>query len=71
MSWELFCMKVLFTIETLLLLLAVLYVLRIFWPVRAQVFNDDEEIIVSIRNRHNLKICFGIIIAMIMLLTLQ
>lgn len=64
-------MKVLFTIETLLLLLAVLYVLRIFWPVRAQVFNDDEEIIVSIRNRHNLKICFGIIIAMIMLLTLQ
>ncbi|MFC6177621.1 hypothetical protein ACFQAV_12455 [Companilactobacillus huachuanensis] len=64
-------MKVLFTLEILLLLIALSYVVRVFWPVRAQVFNGDEEIIVSIRNRHNLKICLCVIVAMTMLLILH
>jgi len=64
-------MNALFILEILLLLMAVSYVVRVFWPVRAQVFNGDEEIIVSIRNRHNLKICLGIIVVMVMLLALR
>ncbi|WP_338231447.1 hypothetical protein [Companilactobacillus muriivasis] len=64
-------MQVLFTLEILLLLMAVSYVVRVFWPVRAQIFNGDEEIIVSIRNRHNLKICLGIIVVMVILLMLH
>lgn len=64
-------MNALFILEILLLLMAVSYVVRVFWPVRAQVFNGDEEIIVSIRNRHNLKICLVIIVVMVMLLALR
>jgi len=64
-------MQVLFTLEILLLLMALSYVVRVFWPVRTQVFNGDEEIIVSIRNRHNLKICLVIIVVMIVLLILH
>ena len=64
-------MNALFILEILLLLMAVSYVVRVFWPVRAQVFNGDEEIIVSIRNRHNLKICLGVIVVMVMLLVLR
>lgn len=64
-------MQVLFTLEILLLLMAVSYVVRVFWPVRTQIFNGDEEIIVSIRNRHNLKICLGVIVVMVMLLALR
>jgi len=64
-------MQVLFTLEILLLLMALSYVVRVFWPVRTQVFNGDEEIIVSIRNRHNLKICLWIIVVMAILLILR
>jgi len=71
MSGELFYMQVLFILEILLLLMSLSYVVRVFWPVRTQVFNGDEEIIVSIRNRHNLKICLGIIVVMVILLTLH
>ena len=55
-------------LEALLLIMSLLYVVRVFWPVRTCLLNGDEEIIVSIRNRHNLKICLFVIIAMIMLL---
>ena len=64
-------MNALFILEILLLLMAVSYVVRVFWPVRAQVFNGDEEIIVSITNRHNLKICLGVIVVMVMFLVLR
>lgn len=67
----LFCMMALAVLEVLLLIMASLYVVRVFWPVRTQLFNVDEEIIVSIRNRHNLKICLFVIVAMIMLLSLR
>ncbi|MBL3530420.1 hypothetical protein [Companilactobacillus zhachilii] len=70
-EWGYLCMMVLVTLEVLLLIMALLYVVRVFWPVRTQLFNGDEEIIVSIRNRHNLKICLFVIVAMILLLSLR
>lgn len=69
MNGVIFCMMALVVLEILLLIMALSYVVRVFWPVRTQLFNGDEEIIVSIRNRHNLKICLFVIVAMVMLLS--
>lgn len=55
-------MKTLFLLEILLFLISLLYVVRVFWPVRMKLLNGDKEIIVSIRNRHNLKICTSVIV---------
>lgn len=71
MNGVIFCMMALVVLEILLLIMALSYVVRVFWPVRTQLFNGDEEIIVSIRNRHNLKICLFVIVAMVMLLSLR
>ncbi|MFH5811045.1 hypothetical protein [Companilactobacillus sp. FL22-1] len=61
-------MRVATILELMLFLMAFAYIVRVFWPVRAQLFNGDEEIIVSIRNRHNLKICLAVIVIVSLLL---
>lgn len=58
-------MKFLVIMELILLLTALLYVFRVVWPVRNQLLNGDNEIVVSIRNRHNLKICAIVIVVTI------
>ena len=56
-------MRALFYFEIVMLLSALLYTLRVFWPVKGELFGQKSgEILISIRNRHNLKICAGIII---------